>query len=299
MNLVFSVIIPTYNRRDALNDCLQSLARQEYPRDAFEVIIVDDGGSDPLGDLGARFQGQFVWTRQNKAGPATARNLGALSARGEYLAFTDDDCQPSPDWLRQLERSLSKNPNALIGGRVVNDLPGNSCSAASQELIDYLYASYTKDGSPRLFTSNNIALSRRGFQEVGGFDESFPLAAAEDRDLCARWTRLNRLLVYAPSAVVNHRHALTISKFVRQHYGYGRGAFHFRRRADFQDRERPRLEPVKFYLSLLIYPFKRGSGEGIGRVRTSLLLLLSQAANAAGFFREAITSPSKATHRIP
>ena len=294
MSLAFSVVIPTCNRRDALCDCLSALARQQYSQDAFEVIVIDDGGSDSLEDLERNFHGKFHWRllRQQRSGPATARNLGARTAIGEYLAFTDDDCQPTPDWLVKLEQSLAKHPNALVGGRVVNALAGNSCSSASQQLIDYLYASYSENGAPRFFSSNNVALSRRGFRDIGGFDESFPLPAAEDRDFCARWTQSGGSMVYNPSAIVYHAHALTVSGFVRQHFRYGRGAYQFRKRTVSGGWQRPRMEPFSFYLDLLFYPIRSVAYTDIGRLRISLLLLISQIANAAGFFREAVKSPS-------
>ena len=293
MSLVFSVVIPTCNRPQALRACLHALTAQQYPRDAFEVVVVDDGGSDSLTDLVNSLDGQLYWRllRQQRSGPATARNLGALHANGECLAFTDDDCEPAPDWLVKLEQSLVKHPKCLIGGRVVNALPRNSCSVASQQLIDYLYASYTENGAPRFFASNNFALSKQGFSDVGGFDESFPLPAAEDRDFCARWTRSGRSMVYTPAAIVHHAHALDVSGFVKQHFRYGRGAYRFRKQTASRGWQRPRLEPFSFYFDLLSYPFKAANNAGIGGFRIGLLFMLSQIANAAGFFREAFVAP--------
>lgn len=290
MRPVFSVVIPTHNRREALRGCLRALTLQQFPQDSFEVIVVDDGGSQPVEDVMQGFHGQLNWRlqRQERSGPATARNLGALSARGEYLAFTDDDCAPSPEWLVKLQESLAMHPGSLIGGRVVNALAGSLCSSASQLLIDYLYASHTENGAPRFFASNNIALSRRAFADVGGFDESFPLAAAEDRDFCARWTQAGGSMVYAPSALVRHAHSLTIPEFARQHFRYGRGAYQFRRRIVRRGGQGPQMEPLSFYLGLLSYPFTAKSGVGAGSLRISLLFLLSQAANVAGFVREAL-----------
>ena len=292
MSLAFSVVVPTYNRRDALRACLHALTRQQYSRDAFEVIIIDDGGSDSLKDLEQSFDGKLRlrFQSQQRSGPATARNLGALIAKGEYLAFTDDDCEPSPDWLENLHQKLVAHPNALIGGRVVNALPGNACAAASQQLIDYLYLSYTQNGTPRFFASNNFALSGRAFKHAGGFDESFPLPAAEDRDFCARWTRSGGAMVYAPAALVHHAHALDVPGFVEQHFRYGRGAYHFRKRTVSRGYQASRLEPLSFYRDLLAYPLQSAMPTGIGCFRVSLLFLLSQIANAAGFFREAFAT---------
>jgi GT2 family glycosyltransferase len=294
VTLEFSVIIPTHNRRDALRACLLALTRQTYPKNAFEVVVVDDGGSDSLKDLVGELDGQVALRlqRQERAGPASARNLGARIARGEYLAFTDDDCEPSPDWLEKLRHSLAAHPNALVGGRVVNALPRNWCSAASQQLVDYLYLSYTENGVPRFFTSNNFALASRAFRDAGGFDESYPLPAAEDRDFCARWTASGGSMVYTPAALLYHAHSLDVSEFVQQHFRYGRGAYHFRKRTVSRGEQGTQLEPLSFYRDLLAYPLKSNRQTGVASWRISLLFLLSQMANAAGFFREAFRTPA-------
>lgn len=294
MNLFFSVVIPTYNRRAALRNCLDALARQQYSHDSFEVIVVNDGGSECLTELEQLFQNRLNCTtlHQPRSGPATARNCGALRARGRYLVFTDDDCRPSPDWLTRLEQSLLMNPDSLVGGRVLNALEERRCSAASQQLIDFLYASYTEHGRPRFFASNNFTLSASGFRDLGGFDESFPLAAAEDRDFCARWSQEGRSMVYAPAAVVHHFHALTISGFVRQHFHYGRGAHLFHRRCASSGRGGLRLEPLSFYLRLLSYPFTLRAVNIGTRLHISLLVLLSQVVNTFGYCYEKLWSPA-------
>src|SRR5690242_16282570 len=96
----FSVVVPTYNRPQPLSRCLDALARLYYPREQFEVIVVDDGSTESLAALVKNFQERLDirYLREEHAGPGMARNVGAAHARGEYLAFTDDDCAPCPDW---------------------------------------------------------------------------------------------------------------------------------------------------------------------------------------------------------
>jgi GT2 family glycosyltransferase len=139
---------------------------------------------------------------------------------------------------------------------------------------------------PRFFCSNNFALSRQAFEKLGGFDESFSVGS-EDRDFCARWAHAGGLRVYAPEVVVYHSHALGIAQFCHQHFRYGRGAFHFRRRSESGGRDRPRVEPLGFYLRLLEYPFRAAGGNLASRFQIALLLVLSQIANVWGFFAEA------------
>src|SRR5687767_7876993 len=95
--LTFSVVIPTYNRPLQLQQCLEGLANQDYPREAFEVIVVDDGGEHPLTKINDHYQTRLslVFLKQANAGQASARNTGASHAKGQYIAFTDDDCVPA------------------------------------------------------------------------------------------------------------------------------------------------------------------------------------------------------------
>jgi glycosyltransferase involved in cell wall biosynthesis len=292
---LFSIIIPTYNRPERLQACLESLSRLDYPRDRFEVIIVDDGSSMSLAEIVAPFQAQFAieLIRQANAGPAAARNHGSERARGQFLAFTDDDCQPDPNWLTALARGFTEFPDALLGGHTVNQLTANIYAAASQLLLDYIYAYYNTDPDrARFFASNNFALAATQFDALGRFDTTFPLAAAEDREFCDRCVDRNYQLVYIPAAKVNHAHHLNFRSFWRQHFNYGRGAFHFHQiRAD-KNLARMKVEPRSFYVQLLTYPLRHNS-VGWGLVLASLFFV-SQVANVAGFGWERATARTSA-----
>lgn len=297
----FSVIVPTYQRPVQLVACLEALAAQRYPRDAYEVIVVNDGGALPprptLVALGQRIR-LTVRTQPNQ-GPAAARNAGAALAGGDFLAFTDDDCAPAPGWLATLAETLQRTPGALVGGWTVNALRHSAWSEASQLLLEYINEYYNgpRDRGANFFASNNLAMSRRGFHELGGFDASFGTAAGEDRDLCARWRASGRAFAYAPAAVVHHAHALGVRGFVRQHFAYGRGAHTFRVRHT-RRRGRVRVEPLAFYTALLRYPFRRAGAWRAARL--AALMGLSQVANAAGFFWElGVASRHRATSDPP
>jgi glycosyltransferase involved in cell wall biosynthesis len=282
---LISVIIPTYNRPERLAACLQALAQLDYPRDRFEVIVVDDGSPQPLDGVAANFKKQctLMLLRQEKTGPATARNTGARQAKGDFFVFIDDDCSPAPDYLRRLAAHIANTPDCVIGGRTINALPRNLYATASQMLIDYLYSYYNANPNhARFLTSNNMALPAPYFHAVDGFDTSFPLAAGEDRELCDRWLHHGYRLIYAPEAIVYHSHVLTLRKFWRQHFNYGRGAASFHRTRGRRNNGGIKLEPISFYLNLLRYPFSQS--DGIRAIALAALLILSQAANAAGFF---------------
>jgi glycosyltransferase involved in cell wall biosynthesis len=257
-SISFSVIIPTRNRVKQLTNCLRALAHLDYPRDDFEVIVADDASEMPLDAALAALPKDLKVSvlRQTHAGPAAARNAGAEEARGTFLAFTDDDCAPSPGWLAAFRARLNDSPETAFGGQTRNALPGNRYSIASQMLISYLYAYYNLiPDRARFFASNNFAVSRKSFLTMGGFDSSFA-RTAEDREFCDHWIFLGRKLTYVPDALVYHAHPLTLSGMVRQHWYYGRDAYHYHEVYTRRHRSRVRIEPLRFYLNLVRYPVR-------------------------------------------
>jgi GT2 family glycosyltransferase len=281
----FTVIVPTYDRPRSLAECLAALADLDYPRDRLEVVVADDGSPESPEGVVAGFRDRLdlCLLHLPHGGPARARNAGAEAARGEYLAFTDDDCVPAADWLARLAARFAHAPGHAIGGRTINRLDRNPYATASQVLIDYLYG-YFAPRPGRFFTSNNLAVPASLFRAVGGFDENFPLAAAEDREFCGRWSQLGHPLLHVPEAVVHHAHTLDFWRFWRQHFNYGRGAWNFRRLIARREQHPVRIEPVAFYTELLLYPLRQSGWRG--SLRLSLLLAIAQLANALGFFFE-------------
>lgn len=285
----FSIIVPTYNRPERLEQCLQSIAKLDYPRDRFEVVVVDDGSRTSLQPVVDKFRSvlSLNFIRQANAGPASARNTGAAAAKGDYLAFTDDDCQPTESWLSALADAVDDCPNALIGGRTINALPENVFSSASQLLIDYLYNYYNEAKSePTFFASNNFSVPRETYRQLGGFDTGFPLAAGEDREFCDRWKHHSLPMRYAHAMEIHHAHKLSLKSFLRQHFNYGRGAFCFHTMRANRVEDSIKVEPLHFYFNLLLYPFQH-SRIWVGGI-ISGLLFLSQVANVSGFFWERI-----------
>jgi GT2 family glycosyltransferase len=274
-----------------LADCLESIARSDYPRDRLEVIVVDDGNQ---GDSRAAAVVNGVGNRLDVSlrktdgrGPSAARNLGAGEARGSVLLFTDDDCRVDPLWLRTLARAVRDTPTTAAGGSIVNQFDDNRWSTASQRVIDIVYDYYNADpGRATFLASNNLAVRADAFRELGGFDEEFRWA--EDRDFCRRWLSAGNELIYIPAAIVEHAHRLTPQAYVRQQFAYGRGAFHFHRTAARNgDSQAGRVRG--FYADAARRLFRR---EGFAKRKQIAQAALEiggwQLANAAGFAWEAI-----------
>jgi GT2 family glycosyltransferase len=272
-----SVVVPTRERPAHLRRTLAALFRLDYPRDRYEVIVVADGDNSTEA-IAAGFDVRVL--TQASRGQAAARNRAAEAARGELLAFTDDDCTPAPDWLSRIVGVSRTAPEAAVGGRTLTAFPGNAFSAASQEIVRLVYA-YYNDGprGARFFASNNLAVPAERFRAVGGFDEQF--STAEDREFCDRWLQLGGQLVYCPDALVMHANRVTLGGFLRQHFGYGRGALKFhRKRGGIAPSVRRELG---FHRAL-----PRLMREGRTRPDLFGLLVVWQIANAAGFAWESV-----------
>jgi GT2 family glycosyltransferase len=261
------------------------LTEQLFPAQRFEVIVVDDGGRLPLEPVLAGFEERLTLAllSQPNAGPGAARNLGASQARGDFLAFTDDDCRPQPGWLEGLAQALDKEPRSICGGPTRNALVHDPFAQATQRLLDYVYQEYKpEDQLGAFFLTNNLALPRGEFLELGGFDTT--LRYAEDRDLCHRWTSRGWPLVFAPRALVHHSHGLALPSFLRLHFQYGRGTALYKARCSQKGLPPARLSPLTYYLNLVLLGLRENkNAQGL---RMSALLFASQAAYTAGYLWE-------------
>jgi len=283
-----SVVVPTKDRPAQLARCLAALAALDYPRERLEVVVVDDGGRADLEPVRAAAPPELRITliRRAPGGPAAARNTGAEAADGELLAFTDDDCLPEPAWVRELVAALSATPGAGLGGTTLNAVPSNPFAEASAHILDLVYAHYNANpDAARFFASNNLAVPRDAFRELGGFDaERFP-HASEDRDFCDRWIASGRTLRYVPGAVVHHARDPDLRGFVRQHVAYGRGAARYQRARAERNSGRMR-DDVSFHLDRELWRRTFALRPPRRAARMAGLMAVWQAANAAGYALE-------------
>lgn len=280
-----SVVIPTFNRPTRLASCLESLARQDYPSKYYEVIVVDDGGQNELEPVIRPFQNNcsIKLIRQVNSGPAGARNTGVNNSVGEFIALVDDDCTLPEDWLSQLTPHLQHDRSRMYGGLTVNVLQDNIYSVASQSLIDYLYEYYNADThNARFLASNNMIISREKYHSVGGFDTSFPGACGEDREFCDRWLHLGHQISFVSDVRVFHHHDLTLRTFYQQHFNYGTGARQFWESKASRGQESMKTEPLSFYINLVTFAWRKKLHRPLS---LSLLIMLSQFANVAGFVK--------------
>jgi glycosyltransferase involved in cell wall biosynthesis len=294
--LHFSIIIPTFQRPSRrLNACLQALCDLDYPMDCFEVILIDDGSPVSPVEIVLKYKDSLAITlyEESHIGPAKLRNLGATYARGSYLAFTDDDCQPMKNWLQIAARHFETHPNHAISGKSLLALRDNIFSSASHVLVDYLHKFYNKDPDKALFLdSNNMIVKKDLFQTVEGFTTKFSLGGAgADREFSDRWVKSGYTAQFIPELCVYHSHELSFKSFWGQQFNYGRAAFYYRRSKNHPSNRSFKLEKLSFYLCLLYHPFK--VDKGIRAIVLHLLVIMSQLAICFGYVSEKVKSSQR------
>ncbi len=219
-----SVIIPTRNRRELLQSCLISLKGLSYPREKWEVIVVDDGSIDGtfagVKEIKKDFPASLLCYQERENGISAAKNVGINKARGDVLIFTDDDCTFEPGWIEKLINHFDSPAVGMVGGP--DRSPKNSSFLV--KCLDYTVTSLVGTGGvrrkegirmaryyPRGF---NMAVSREAIEKVKGFDET--LAAGEDIDLAFRTGKAGYALRYAPDAGVCHYRRNSLPAFLKQ-----------------------------------------------------------------------------------
>lgn len=218
-----SVIVPTYNRSRLLERCLRSLLDQGYPRELYEIIVVDDGSPDNTEAMvRENFEGKVIYLRQENGGPAKARNTGLAKAGGRICAFTDDDCVLDRNWLACIRETFDKNPLAHC---VNGDTQSVSTDPRSLSYIlsRHIYLSSKSE-------TNNIAYRREVFDRVGGFDETIPTPAYEDVEMKRRIEKAGFGRIYDPRAIAHHPYENEMADFKKQSRANGIGLSYYLRR---------------------------------------------------------------------
>lgn len=217
--LLASIIVPVYNGAPTLGACLRALAQQTVPRDRYEVIVVDDGSTDASAAIAAREGARVV--SQAHASAAAARNRGARAARGEILLFTDADCEPQEDWIEaMLAPFVALDVDGVKG--VYRTRQRSLVARFAQAEYEEKYTRLAGRAEIDFVDTYSAGYRRVVFLGAGGFDTGFPMATAEDQELSYRLAEAGHRLVFAPRAVVYHRHAATPGHYARRKLHLGR-----------------------------------------------------------------------------
>jgi GT2 family glycosyltransferase len=212
-----SIVIPTFNGGSRIGNCLDSLVEQTKGREV-EILVVDDGSSDNTASIVSRYSSVRLISQSN-AGPAAARNRGALEARGTILLFTDDDCVPMPDWLEAMLGPF-KDPN-VVGAKGVYRTHQKSLAARFVQ-IEYedKYRLMSGLSSIDFIDTYSAGFRRDRFLEMRGYDTSFPVACAEDVELSYRMSARGWKMTFVPGAIVYHTHPDTFLRYLKKKYKF-------------------------------------------------------------------------------
>lgn len=201
-----SIIIPTFNGASRIGNCLDALLKQATKGDA-EILVVNDGSTDNTADVVASYPNVRLITQSN-AGPAAARNRGALEARGSIILFTDDDCVPTPEWLRAMTEPF-KVPD-VVGVKGVYRTRQSRLAARFVQLeYEDKYRLMADLPDIDFIDTYSAGFRRERFLEMNGYDTSFPVACAEDVELSYRMSARGWTMKFVPSAIVYHTHPET------------------------------------------------------------------------------------------
>ncbi|HQV30561.1 MAG TPA: glycosyltransferase [Calditrichia bacterium] len=227
-NPFYSIIVPSYNRREEIVELLASFEKLAFPRERYELIIADDGSTDDTAELVASYRQNAPFTLafygQANQGPGAARNMGMEKARGDIFIFIDSDCTVDPEWLAAIDRGVREEQADAFGGpdSFRRDFP------PLLKAINYSMTSFLTTGGirghkkkklgkyyPRSF---NMGLSRAVYQKIGGFGS---LRHGQDIEYSHRILESGAKTILISDAVVYHKRRTSLKKFFRQVFNWG------------------------------------------------------------------------------
>ena len=223
--MIFSLIIPVYNRPDEIEELLQSLTLQDYTQ-PYEIVIIEDGSAIPCHEVVAKFNARLTisyYFKQN-SGPGDSRNFGMQKAQGDYFIILDSDCIIPPHYLQNVADNLNAGYTDCFGG------PDGALASFSdiQKAINFSMTSFLTTGGvrgksekiekfqPRSF---NMGISKEAFVASGGFGNIHP---GEDPDLSIRLWKLGYTTKLFKDAFVYHKRRIDWDKFYKQVNKFGK-----------------------------------------------------------------------------
>jgi len=259
-----SIIVPFHNSLQYIEDCITGLLSQNYPKEAYEVIMVDNNSSDASAEIVRKYD-RIKLISEEKPGPYAARNKGISEAKGEIVAFTDSDCVPCSDWLREIEAAMTNPGTGIVVG---------SHRFARDTFLLSLLEAYENERSNYVFNSmikeiyyghnNNMAVRKRLFDEIGPFVERSRGADTIFVQRCVdRYS--SEIVRYSSKIMIRHLEIHCLSKLFHKYFIYG----HSRRKY----KTMVSLRPLKNWERFQIFG-RTVQGHSFSWIKASLLLVL-------------------------
>ena len=269
-----SVIICTYNREQYLVEAMQSLVEQDFDKDRFEVIVVNNNSKDDTEKVCKEFianhrECQMHYYNETEQGSSAARNTGARHAKGSLLIFMDDDAIAENDYLKNTWQFHSANPGIHgFGGRIIARYipaePEWMSHYVSALVGNFDYAPVVTEFKPNKYPlESNMVITKKAFDEIGGFNMALPgvkgnlRIGGEGKDLYLRLKEKGQKIFYVPELVVHH--VVEVNRLNKEYLyrvasGIGRGE---RQRISSKGR-------MSYFGKLAEYIFKLGAALLIG-----------------------------------
>jgi cellulose synthase/poly-beta-1,6-N-acetylglucosamine synthase-like glycosyltransferase len=210
-----SIIVAAYNSQDTIEECLKSILAQNYPKDFFEVIVMDGGSKDATVKIAENFPIKVVSIRLNA--PA-AYNYAMKIAAHPVLGFIDADAKVEAEWLNKLAPHLAEPKVAGVSGSIETWNQNNPWARSIGYELKNRYRRIGKF-TGRIATMN-LLLKKAVIEEAGGWDEKLP--SQYDTDLGFRISAKGYKIAYEPTAVCYHFNRPTLRAFYRQQLQYGK-----------------------------------------------------------------------------
>jgi glycosyltransferase involved in cell wall biosynthesis len=214
-----SVIVPAYNARKTIGQCIEALLSQKYQRENYEVIVIDDGSTDGTAEAVKTYPVKYIYQRNQ--GPATARNAGVREAQGEIILFTDSDCVPSDNWIAEMIKPFEDKEVVAVKGSYKTRQKSMVARFAQIE-FEERFEMLKKTESIDMVDTYSAGYRKEIFLQMGGFDPYFPVANNEDTELSYRMSKLGYKMVFNPDAIVYHlNHPSSIRRYTRLKFWRG------------------------------------------------------------------------------
>ena len=215
----YSVIIPAYNSEKTIALCLDSILNQSISIENYEVIVVDDGSIDNMANIVTQYD-KVKLIRQRNQGPATARNLGAKEAQGEFILFTDSDCELEKNWLEEMVRPFTDEQIGGVQGRYKTKQK-RVIALLDQIDIEGRYHKMMKRKYIDSIGTYSAAYRRDVFNKLGGFNTNYKTACGEDIEFSFLLSKSGYKMIFAERAICYHKHPDTLYKYLRTKYSRG------------------------------------------------------------------------------
>jgi glycosyltransferase involved in cell wall biosynthesis len=244
-----SVIIPVYNNAKGLKDVLNSVVKQNFPKDLFEIIVVDNGSTDDTLSVIEKFNDRYpdlvkMVKEDNIQSSYAARNKGIRSSHAEFFAFIDSDCVALNNWLKEGLRILEKEVADLAGGNIEFTFTPKKSAGEMYDSITNMQISDNIQ-ERKVAKTANLFVKSYVFEKIGLFPED--VKSGGDVQWTKRATDRDFKLIFAEKAVVKHP-ARPLKELLKKQFRVGKG------KKELWLRYEKRESPIIYYLIRSLLP---------------------------------------------